>query len=372
MFVVDSKQYYKKQTGRRILGFLLFFVIAFVVVYFLVMIPRVNDGTDAPDTLVKVPLIFFGVLAAIGLIVWLLSLLAFKNKTCCVIAMLIGWSFSGPFVFWLFHPALRFGDGLEPGEKRYREKRERRKREKVEKDFVLIDTIKAYQNAWMKQNLGKRVGGPLKVIFGVGAAVGAIIAIYTYLPKFFPWFVAILALLIWYALVSMLGGVNDVTIKKTEYNVSVGTGWLDYGEVYVNEGKSTYKDETQINWFLGIICVPLVLVAAVVIVIVAAFAVIMAVINLIFPAKGKRAIYLHKKTAIDYDYIPGPDWFKKPMFLINKLFYHLMGINFVNEDFWWDGIGPNYIYKYLSRTNKKYLEHQLEKVDQKHGWHYEL
>lgn len=369
---MDSEQFYKKQTRRRILGYILFFVVVFVALFFLVMIPRVKDGIDEPDTLVRVPLIFFGIVIAIWLILLFLSWLAFKNSTCCTIAMLIGWSFSGPLVFWIFNPALRLSKGLAPGEKRERQKRERQTREKVEKDYVLIDTIKAYQKAWMKQNLGKRVGGPLKVIFGVGAAVGAIFAIYTFLPGFFPWFVAIVAILIWYSLVGMLGGLEDVTIKKTEYNVSVGTGWFDYGDVYVSEGKSTYKDETQINWFLGIICVPLTPIAALIIVIAAAFAVLMAIINLIFPAKGKKAIYLHKKTAIDYDYIPGPSWFKKPMFLINKLFYHLMGINFVNEDFWWDGIGPNYIYKYLSKYNKRYLTELLEKVDEKHGWHYEL
>jgi hypothetical protein len=59
---MDSEQFYKKQTRRRILGYILFFVVVFVALFFLVMIPRVKDGIDEPDTLVSVPLIFFGIL----------------------------------------------------------------------------------------------------------------------------------------------------------------------------------------------------------------------------------------------------------------------------------------------------------------------
>ena len=43
---MDSEQFYKKQTRRRILGFILFFVVVFVALFFLVMIPRVKDGIE--------------------------------------------------------------------------------------------------------------------------------------------------------------------------------------------------------------------------------------------------------------------------------------------------------------------------------------
>lgn len=311
------------------------------------------------------PLIAVAIVVIYSLIMKLLTKLAFKEKKYCMIAVVLGFLNAGVLSFWVFYPAIKCANG-ETEDQKYIKKRRK------QKDKVLIATIKAYQKAWMRETRKQRIGKPLLIIAIVAGAVYGVYYLGTTNPNVLTLILVIAFFVAYCFVVKLMGGVEDIQVRHTDYDVSIGTGWFDYGEVTVTEGRSVVKDDIEINFFTLLLAIPFTAAAICAAILVGIAYLFVLVLKMIIPNKGMRTIFLHKKTAVGYEYIPGSDRFKKVMFLFNKLMYFLFGFNFVNEDFWLDGVGADYIYKYLSIKNKRYLDTQLEKVDRKYGCHYDL
>ncbi len=362
---MEEKEYFINKTKRRINIFAIFGAIIFILCYFLIVIPAVEKGTYKESALLAIPLIAVAYIGIFVLVMRLLTKLAFKDKKSCDTAIVLGFLFVGILVFWFLYPAIKYTKGEEADQKYV-------KKTKKKKDKILIATIKAYQKAWMRQTRKQRIGKPLLIFAIVAAAIYAIYYLANNHSNVLTVILVIVFIIAYILVVRLMGGVEDIKVKHTNYDVSVGTGWLDYGEVYVTEGSSEIKDDIDINFFSLLFAIPLTFAFICGALLVGAIYLGVMVIKMFIPKKGMRTIFLHKKTAIGYDYIPGSYRFKKIMFLFNKLMYFLFGFNFVNEDFWLEGIGADYIYQYLSRENKYYLENQLAKVDKKYGCHYDL
>lgn len=362
---MEEKEYFINKTKRRINIFVIFCAVVLALCYFLIVIPSVEEGSYKESSLFAVPLIMIGYIGIYTLVMRLLTKLAFKNKKSSDIAVLLGFLFTGILVFWFLYPAIKYTKGEEADQKYVKKARKK-------KDKILIATIKAYQKAWMRQTRKQRIGKPLLILAIVAVAIYALYYLGTNHSNVLTVILVIVFIIAYILVVRLMGGVEDIKVKHTTYDVSVGTGWFDYGEVYVTEGASEIKDDIDINFFSLLFAIPLTFAFICGALLVGAIYLCVMVVKMFIPKKGMKTIFLHKKTAIGYDYIPGSYNFKKIMFLFNKLMYFLFGFNFVNEDFWLDGVGADYIYKYLSRENKYYLEDQLAKVDKKYGCHYDL
>ena len=158
----------------------------------------------------------------------------------------------------------------------------------------------------------------------------------------------------------------------TSYSVSVGQGWLDYGQVYVSETGSVTKDDYHISFLAVILAFPLTWVVLVGIFVAILAFIAVNLLRMILPFTGKRTIYLHKKTRVHPYYACGPDFLKGIVSVLNRGLGFLFRINLVSDEFWQDGVGPNYIRTYLSEKNMRLLEKKLAKVERKYGYYYDF
>ena len=88
------------------------------------------------------------------------------------------------------------------------------------------------------------------------------------------------------------------------------------------------------------------------------------------PVGGKRTIFLHKRNIrIGPAYIPlAGTPFNFIFIFLNYVVGFVFRYNYVNQDFWTDGIGGSYIRENLSDRNYDYLEKLLDKIERKHGY----
>ena len=350
---MDDYQYFYNKSKKRINGFLVFAIVLIVVAF---AVAIYNEGFDHYDN--ANPLLIIGMSVA-GILIYklvfsILLAIAAKSETATIIVILLSFP-TGLFFFW---PMIRYHRGDEASDD--------------EDNKVFKATVKAYQKAWGRQCFFQRV---IKPLFLIGLIVGIVFG-YDYLqmnnPKLLSWIgfgvLAVLFLITLYA----SGGVQDVRRTYDYYEGSVGTGIFDYGVVTWNKTKSVTKDETDISLgsvILSIALLPLELLLIVIAVLV--FTAIQA-LRIVLPIGGKRTIFLHKSSIrIHPNYMPFADTFLSSVILtINRALGLVFGFNFVNKDFWFEGIGPQYICENLSRFNLRYLERMLEKIENKYGYYY--
>ena len=357
---MNYESYFRKKVDRNIRIYTWVFVLLYVLAFFLAIVKHWSEGTYSTGDVIKITLAYFGILTVMVVVAKLLAKLAFRSEgglgAACAIAGVIG--------FWhvilLIIPAIRYHKGEAPEDAK-EERGDRR---------VYRATVKAYQKAWRRQNFFARAVLPLGVLAATAAVIGGLYYLSVAFPTAFAWIMGIGFVILMFLVLAAMGGIQDVRITTTEYDVSVGEGWFDYGEVYVTERGSKTKDSTEVS-FLGLVIsffvTPIVILVALALFFTWLF---INLFKIVFPGNSRHVIYLHKKTAISAPYIPGPDFLKGIVFLINKFLYKVLRINLVNRDFWDDGIGPRYIESYLSERNTAYLEKLLDKVEEKYGYRY--
>lgn len=351
----ENLYYYKKKYNRFIWGFVILAIVIFIIAYIFGIHKNVENGTYTKELMMQI--IFFYLLLTIGSALYykFVGWLAFKSKGWYEVAVALTF----PLGFILMLPILKYhnsnGDLILPTQ-----------------DKMFKATIKAYQKAWKRQNFVSRVVLPLFYLVVAYAIVQGFILLETNYPDVILWICFAIVVIAYIFTLYLIGGVRDVTVTTTNYDISVGTGWLDYGEVYVNETGSSTKDTTDVSLFAMIIAAPLTPIILMIALIAIVIFLGVSLLRIILPFTGTRSIYLHEKTMVHPNYLMGGRYFRKLAIIINKFLRLVFKINLVNEDFWYNGVGTSYIRKYLSPKNKEYLERLLEKVDQKHGGHYDF
>ena len=352
------KYYYKKSKGR--INFLLFLCVIGTVVamYFTVKNAELGKYEEENMPMIILGLCIGGIILGAAFYRGLLAL-ATKSMGWTIFAIVL--TFPAGLFFYL--PMVGYHNGSVP--LKYRGKVD-------PDDKVFKATVRAYQKAWNRQNFFKRVGIPLLVVAGLYFGYQAAIFCWENFnneTKIAQWIlIGIIVLLTLYA----IGGVQDVRRTYDTYEASVGQTWLDYGEVTWHKTNSVTKDETDVS-FLGLIIsfallpfIVMLFVLAVVLYLLISF------LQIIIPTGGKRLIYLHKRTIrFNPMYMPFADSFLSVvMAFVNKLLGLVFSVNFVNEDFWLDGVGAEYIERNISERNGRYLEKLLDKVENKYGYRY--
>ncbi len=353
---MNNYEVYKKSFLARLKGYVTIAALVFALVAIIFIPQHLASGTYEPMDAIMIPLIFAAMLVVIYFYLLGMGMLGFKSQTMLYIAILC----TLPLGIYFYTPIFRYHNGGDSI------------MDRLAGDKMLRDTIKAYQKAWKRQNFKNRVIKPLLAIVLVAVAVYGFIFLSESMPDVFPWVALGILALAYFCVLTMLGGVQDVTITTTTYDVSIGKDWWDYGEVHAYETGSKTKDGTRLDPIAAVLAIPLTGVALVVAVVGLFVWITISLLGLILPLNGKHTIYLHKKTGMNPRYIPLGQYkyTKKIMLLINRLLGFLFSINLVNEDFWFEGVGTKYIRTYLSPRNTRYLEKQLAKVERKHGGYY--
>lgn len=350
---MDDLQYFSKKARKRINALLLLCVIVIVVCFFVSLKRDAEGFYDQEGT----PMII-AIAGTVGVLIYLvvfaiLLKLASISQGWTIAIML----FTFPIGIWYFWPMIRYHRGDSYND--------------IVDDKVFKATVKAYQKAWNRQCVFQRVGVPLLMVAGL---VG-IIMLFDYLqtqPEVMKWVGIIFLGILFLFTLYLIGGVRDVRRTYDTYTASVGQTMFDYGEITWHKTDSVTKDETEISFVAVIIAIALIPVEIIAIVVLVLAFVFLQVLKMIIPTTNKRMIYLHKrKIGINPMYMPCAENFLNVVFIyINRLLGLVLSINIVNDDFWTDGVGPNYICSNLSNRNADYLEKLLDKVERKYGYYH--
>ena len=350
----DLNYFYNKAKGR-INGYLWICIIGSIIAEFFVIKYNAEGRYDDSYTVLLVPVICFGFIVLYNIVLKGLLRLSCKSQTWATLGILLSWPM-GLFFYW---PMLRYHRGDTAGNGGY-----------TDKAFKL--TVRAYQKAWARQCFAQRVLYPLVLLVALIAAFLGFEQLLMSNSDASLWICGIIMLVAYGATIYLIGGVRDVTVTTDYYNVEIGTGIFDYGEVKMNKSHSTTKDDTDVSFLAMIIAIPLTPVLIMGVLIIVCSYVFLQVIRIFFPTGGRRSIYLHKrKLGVHPAYIPGSEGLLNVIFIvINKILGLIFRVNLVNDDFWLDGMGPKYILEHLSRRNVCFLEKELDKVERKCGYIY--
>lgn len=357
---MEAELYFRRKVRRNVGIFIGQFVIVYAFVYFLALRKHIENGVYTSTEALGITLGYAAILLGTWLLCKLFSSIAFRSKNAFITMMVIYLVLGMWPILLLMIPIWQYHNNFEASDAEAA-RQDRR---------VFRATVKAYQKAWRRQHYRARVVLPLVVLVITAAVIGGLYLLYLLNETVFAWVIFIAFLVLAVTMLGAFGGIRDVRITTKEYDVSIGTGWLDYGEVYVSERSSKTRDDTQIS-FVGLaICLvltPFVVFAALLMLLVW---LVINLIKIVFPVNSYMAFFMHKKTAIHKHYVLGPSFLKGIMFTINKFFMAVFKINLVSREFWEDGIGPNYIEEYISPKNERYLDKLLDKVERKYGYRY--
>ena len=354
---MEAYDYYYRRFLKRLRAFN-FLAVGLYILLWITSFPKhiANGVYDIPEV-IKISIGYFLIFFLTNIVIKLIGKFAFKNLQCTIIAIVLTF----PIGLYFYWPILMYhnsdGDVDYEKDKKYDNK-------------VLKATIKAYQQAWKRQNFVKRIIVPLGYL-AIAVVVFYLISYALEVESGVISVAFIILLVLAYALsIALLGGFTDVRRTYIDYDVSIGKGWFDYGEVYINETNRKTKDETDVSILSMILAIPLtpVVIMAALVGICAFIAINL--LRIVIHSNSMYSIYMHKKTTVHPYYALGPKFLAKPMTLLNRLLRILFGINLVNKDFWFEGIGTNYITTYLNDKNRKYLQKKLEKVEKKYGYIY--
>ena len=350
----ELSYFYNKAKGR-INGYLWICIIGSILAEFFVIKYNAEGRYEDPSTVILVPLVCALFILIYSLVLKGVLKLCCKSQTWVAVGIVLTWPM-GLFFYW---PMIKYHRGDEAGGSGY-----------TDKAFKL--TVKAYQKAWARQCFAQRVLYPLVLFVALIAGFIGFEELLLSNSDASLWVCGIILFAAYGATIYLIGGVRDVTVTTDYYNVEVGTGFFDYGEIKMNKSHSTTKDDTDVSFIAMIIAIPLTPVVIMLVIVLICAYVFLQLLRIVFPTGGRRSIYLHKrKLSVNPAYMPCSEGFLNVVFvLINKILGLIFRVNLVNDDFWFDGVGPRYIMEHLSNRNIRYLEKELAKVERKCGYTY--
>ena len=354
---MDRKIYYKNKFKLALRLHFVAWLVVFAIIGAILFPKQIEQGMYDELKVIEVCLVFLGFLTLITLLFKLMGTLAFKSESVLSVCFLIAFplGITGMLVFIPIYKYYKVGQYLEPVKDFFYERK------------VLRKTVRAYQSVWKRQNFFQMVIVPLILLIpSIGLVVAAVI-----LHKMFTSTATIVEgviLLIFYLSVAYkLGGVQDFDAIKTTYGVEVGDTVFDYGEVRLVERSRKEYTDTRLDITAFILAIPLSIILLAGLIIAYALFILCTVLRLFFPTGGIHTIHLKRKTFVSDEYVFGPEFLKRPVFVFNRLLYKLFKINLVSRDFWLQDVGYNYIESQLSDRNSRVLDRKLDRIERKYG-----
>ncbi len=354
----NDSYYFVKKCRKRGLVFIILTLIMGALLLFLIINNSTKGVYNSEDTWKLIGLVV-GMVAyyilSIVVGIWLCS----KSKIVTIIALVL----TLPFGLFIFYPLLNYHNDVTQSD--IDERNEDRK--------VFKLTVRAYQKAWARQHYKERYIYPILLVAGVIVAFVGFFHLMIAFPTVMGWIILGALVLLVMVLVALMGGISTFTRRIDYYDVSVGEGFFDYGEVYLNHTDTKYKDETKVSILaviLAIFLIPFVVIGGFILLL---LFLVIEVISIIIPPGSAKTIYLKNRNhGIHPDYVPlgNTPIIGKLVMLFNRLIGKVFSKNLVNKDYWLDGRGPQYIYENLSDRNLDYLYDLLDKIDEKYGYHY--
>ena len=315
----ENYSYFYKKAKDRINGFLWICIIGSLIAEFFVIKYNAEGRYDDSSTVILVPLVCVGFILLYNIVLKGLLKLSCKSQTWATLGIVLAW----PMGLYFYWPMLRYHRGDEPGNGDY-----------TDKAFKL--TVKAYQKAWARQCFVQRVLYPIVLFVALIVGFIGLTELLASNSDASLWICGIILFLAYGATIYLIGGVRDVTRTTDYYNVEIGTGFLDYGEVKLHKSHSVTKDDTDVSIVAMIIAIPLTPVLIMLCIILICGYVFLQVLRIFFPTGGRRSIYLNKrKMGVHPAYMPGSEGLLNVVFvLINKILGLIFRVNLVTDDFW--------------------------------------
>lgn len=360
---MDKLQFYKRKFNQALALHFFGWLIVFIILGILLFPGQIERGEIEPEKLLEIIPVFIGLDLGITLLYKIMGSIAFKVENvlsvCFIIAFPLG--VVGMLVFIPIYKYYNVAQYIDPIKEGLRERK------------ILNKTIKAYQACWKRQNFFKMIIIPLLLLIPI-AALGVGIYLFCTLYPSYASIALPAAFIIYYFIVATkLGGFRDIEVTKTTYGVSIGDDWYNYGDVKLHEIDRKTKSDMDFDITAFLLAIPASIIILVAFVICLAIFTIGLVFRILFPFlpfSGRHSIFLTKKTFVDIDYCMGPEFLKKPFFVLNRFLYKTMRINLVSRDFWRDDVGQNYIETQLSDRNQRALERKLNRISKRYGHHY--
>lgn len=240
------------------------------------------------------------------------------------------------------------------------------------KDEVLIKTINAYQKVWARQCFVQRFVVPILMASALVLIVLYAEPIITAMGDAALWVFGIIFVLVLGATMWLIGAARRIKETTDYYSPTTTYGWFGVEEYEWRKTHSETKEKTEVSVLWGIVAIPLSIFLMSLAVVLVVYYVFFQVIRIFIPMGGRRTIFLHKRTIrISSDYIPAANTaFNFIFVLLNHIVGFIFQYNYVNQDFWTEGIGASYIEEHLSSRNYDYLQKLLAKIEKKHGYYY--
>ncbi len=356
-------QFYKRKFNQALALHFFGWLVVFAILGILLFPGQIERGEIEPEKLLEIIPVFIGLDLGITLLYKIMGSIAFKVENvlsvCFIIAFPLG--VVGMLVFIPIYKYYNVAQYIDPIKEGLRERK------------ILNKTIKAYQAVWKRQNFFKMIIIPLLLLIPI-AAIGIGLYLFCTLYPSYAMMALPIAFIIYYFIVaSKLGGFRDIEVTKTTYGVSIGEGWFDYGDVKLTKMDQKVKSDIEFDIFAFLLAIPasiFILLAFVICLALFTLLLIFRILLPFLPFGGKHSIFLTRKTFVDVDYCMGPEFLKKPFFVLNRFLYKTMRINLVSRDFWRDDVGQNYIETQLSDRNQKVLDKKLKRISKRFGHHY--
>ena len=360
---MDKLQFYKRKFNQALALHFFGWLVVFAILGILLFPGQIERGEIEPEKLLEIIPVFIGLDLGITLLYKIMGSIAFKVENvlsvCFIIAFPLG--VVGMLVFIPIYKYYNVAQYIDPIKEGLRERK------------ILNKTIKAYQAVWKRQNFFKMIIIPLLLLIPI-AAIGIGLYLFCTLYPSYAMMALPIAFIIYYFIVaSKLGGFRDIEVTKTTYGVSIGEGWFDYGDVKLTKMDQKVKSDIEFDIFAFLLAIPasiFILLAFVICLALFTLLLIFRILLPFLPFGGKHSIFLTRKTFVDIDYCMGPEFLKKPFFVLNRFLYKTMRINLVSRDFWRDDVGQNYIETQLSDRNQKVLDKKLKRISKRFGHHY--
>jgi hypothetical protein len=360
---MEKLEYYKRKFNLALTLHFFGWIIVFIILGVLLFPGQIDRGEIEPEKLFEIILVFIGLDLGITILYKIMGLIAFKVENvlsvCFIIAFPLG--IVGMLVFIPIYKYYNVSQYIEPIKEGLRERK------------ILNKTIKAYQAVWKRQNFLKMIIIPLLLLIPIVALGVGIYLFWITLPSYASIALPVAFIIFYLSVATKLGAFRDIEVIKTTYGVSIGEGLFDYGDVKLTKMDQKIKSDMEFDIFAFLIAIPASIFILIAFIICLALFTLLLVLRIIFPFLpfgGKHSIFLTKKTFVDIDYCMGPEFLKKPFFVLNRFLYKTMRINLVCRDFWRDDVGQNYIETQLSERNKRVLNRKLNRISKKYGHHY--
>ena len=354
---MDRKLYYKDKFRLALRIHFVAWLVVFAVIGTILFPRQIEQGIYDEKKVIEVCLVFLGFLILVTLILKLMGTLAFKSESVLSVCFLIAFPLgvTGMLVFIPIYKYYKVGQYLEPVKDFFFERK------------VLRKTVRAYQSVWKKQNFFQMVIVPLLLLIPSVGLVVLVVVLHRMFTSTAQIVEGVIGLIFYLSVAYKLGGVQDFDAIKTTYGVEVGDTVFDYGELRVVEKSRKEYTDTRLDITAFILAIPVSIIILIGLAIAYVLFVLCTILRIFFPTGGIHTIHLKRKTFVSDEYVFGPSFLKRPVFVFNRLLYRLFKINLVSRDFWLQDVGYNYIESQLNERNSRILDRKLDKIERKYG-----